>query len=99
MSNEPTGPQPVAADEPQDEDEQRGWKTVDKTVLFVSGGIIVVICLLGVFFTTAVGEVTGAILGWVTGTFGWLFILGATGFVVFSLVLAFGRYGNIPLSQ
>jgi choline/carnitine/betaine transport len=76
-----------------------GWATVDKTVFGVAGGIIVAVCIVGVIFTDAVGDAAGAALTWVTGTFGWLFILGATGFVAFSLVLAFGRYGNIPLSQ
>ena len=77
----------------------KGWATVDKTVFVISFSIIVVVCLLGVLFTTAVSDATGAALSWITGNFGWLFILGATGFVVFSLVLAFGKYGSIPLSQ
>lgn len=76
-----------------------GWASVDKVVLFVAAGIIVTICILGVVFTETVSDVSGAALGWVASNFGWLFILGATGFVVFSLVLAFGRYGSIPLSQ
>lgn len=100
----------MATDSPEDSLEDRiggtgnaapakGWATVDKTVFAVSFGIILVVCVLGVLFTTAVSDVTGAALGWITGNFGWLFILGATGFVVFSLVLAFGKYGSIPLSQ
>jgi choline/carnitine/betaine transport len=76
-----------------------GWATVDKTVFGVSAGIIVVICLLGVLFTEAVGDAASSALGWVTTNLGWLFIFGASGFVVFSLVLAFGRYGSIPLSR
>ncbi|MFB0833158.1 BCCT family transporter [Arthrobacter halodurans] len=77
----------------------RGWATVDRTVFGVSFGIIVLVCVAGVLYTEPVGDAAAAALGWVTGTFGWLFILGASGFVVFSLVLAFGRYGNIPLSR
>jgi len=76
-----------------------GWATVDKTVFGVSAGIIVVVCLAGVLFTDAVGGAASSALGWVTSNGGWLFILGASGFVVFSLVLAFGRYGSIPLSR
>jgi choline/carnitine/betaine transport len=76
-----------------------GWATVDKTVFGVSVGIIAVVCLLGIFATEAVGDATAAALSWVTSNFGWLFILGATGFVAFSLVLAFGRYGRIPLAR
>ena len=77
----------------------QGWASVDKTVFGVSAGIILVICLLGVFATEWVENTAGAALGWVTVNVGWLFILGSTGFVVFALVLAFGRYGNIPLSS
>ena len=76
-----------------------GWATVDKTVFTVSAGIVVVICLLGVLFTKTVGDAAASALGWVTSNVGWLFILGATGFVIFALVLAFGKYGSIPLSR
>ncbi|WP_418607125.1 BCCT family transporter [Georgenia sp. SUBG003] len=81
------------------EEQARGWATVDKPVFAVSVGLVVAICLLGVLFTDAVGEVAGAALNWVTTTFGWVFILGAAAFVVFSVVLAFGRFGSIPISR
>ena len=77
----------------------RGWASIDKVVFGVSAGIIVVICLLGVLVTEGFENAAGAALGWVTLNLGWLFILGSTGFVIFALVLAFGRYGNIPLSS
>ncbi|MGO4690641.1 BCCT family transporter [Glaciibacter sp. 2TAF33] len=76
-----------------------GWATVDKTVFGVSAGIILVVCVLGVVFTKPVGDAAASALGWVTSNAGWLFILGASGFVISSLVLAFGRYGSIPLSR
>ncbi len=85
--------------EPESAPPSKGWATVDKTVFGISAGIIVIVCLLGVLFTDQVADGTGAALNWVTDKFGWLFILGATGFVVFSLVLAFGKYGSIPLSR
>lgn len=76
-----------------------GWASVDKVVFYVSVGIILAVCVLGVTVTTQVGDAASAALGWVTTNVGWLFILGASGFVIFSLVLAFGRYGSIPLSR
>ncbi|MGH3505261.1 MAG: BCCT family transporter, partial [Nocardioidaceae bacterium] len=76
-----------------------GWATLDKTVFGVAFGIIVVICVLGVVFTGHVSDYSGTALDWVTDSFGWLYILAASAFVVFSLVLAFGRYGRIPLSR
>ncbi|WP_098482484.1 BCCT family transporter [Georgenia soli] len=77
----------------------RGWATVDKPIFYISVGLVVAICLLGVLFTETVGEVAGAALNWVTSTFGWVFILGSAAFVVFSVVLAFGRFGSIPISR
>lgn len=76
-----------------------GWATVDKTVFGVAFGIIAALCIFGAVFTTPFGDGAAAALSWVTTNLGWLFILAATGFVAFSLVLAFGRYGSIPLSQ
>jgi len=93
---EPTGAEAGAAAGMSFRD---GWSTVDKTVFGVAAGIIVVICLLGVIFTDAVGAAASGALSWVTDNAGWLFILSASGFVIFSLVLAFGRYGSIPLSR
>lgn len=85
---------PVAAESGPD-----GWASVDKTVFGVSVALVVVVCLLGVLFTDAVGDAAAAALNWVTTTFGWVFILGASAFVVFSLVLAFGRFGSIPIAR
>ncbi len=76
-----------------------GWASVDKVVVGVAGGLIVVVCVLGVVFTKQVGDAAASALGWVTTNLGWVFILGAAAFVVFALVLAFGRYGSIPLSR
>jgi choline/carnitine/betaine transport len=88
-----------ALGEPSSEPAPTGWATVDKTVFGVSAAIILLVCLAGVFFTEAVGAAASTALGWVTGNVGWLFILGASGFVIFSLVLALGKYGSIPLSR
>jgi len=76
-----------------------GRAGVERTTFFVSAAFVMALCLVGVLFTDTLTEVSGAALSWVTTTFGWLFILAIAGFVVFALVLAFGRYGSIPLSQ
>lgn len=93
------------ADTPGPEDETpgffdlRGLKTVDPIVFGVSFGVIALVCILGGFFTEQVGAIAEKALGWVTSSLGWLYILAASAFVVFALVLAFGRYGRIPLSR
>ncbi len=76
-----------------------GFASIDRTTFFVSAAFIGVVALIGVLFTEQLADVSSSALTWVTNTFGWLFILTATGFVVFALILAFGKYGNIPLSQ
>ena len=47
-----------------------GWAGIDKTVFGVSLVIVVAVCILGVFFTDAIGDAAGTALGWVTSTFG-----------------------------
>jgi BCCT, betaine/carnitine/choline family transporter len=42
-------------------------------------------------------ELTGTAMSWVTGSFGWLFVLMSGAFVLFSGYLALSRYGNIKL--
>ncbi|MDQ4007024.1 MAG: BCCT family transporter [Actinomycetota bacterium] len=80
-------------------DVKGGWATVDKSVFFASFGIILALTIVGMVWPTKVGAIATTALGWATESFGWLFILAASGFVIFSLVLAFGRYGRIPLSR
>jgi choline/carnitine/betaine transport len=74
-------------------------QSIDWIVFGVSFGVILVICVAGLLFTDAVAAASSAALHWVVTSFGWLLILAATAFLVFSLVLAFGRYGRIPLSR
>ncbi|MDN5748273.1 MAG: BCCT family transporter [Pseudonocardia sp.] len=74
-------------------------QSIDWTVFGVSFGIIAAICAAGLLFTDTVATVSGAALDWVVASFGWLLILASTGFVIFSVVLAFSRYGRIPLSR
>ncbi|UYM06875.1 BCCT family transporter [Solicola gregarius] len=76
-----------------------GWATIDKTVFGWAFGVIAVICIFGGIFHDKTEEWSGEALSWVIENLGWFIILSASAFVVFSLVLAFGRYGRIPLSR
>ena len=92
---------------PPDETEERipprdfkaGLASVDKTVFFWAFGVILAITVLGIVFTKTVGSIASSVLTWLIDSFGWLFVLSASAFVVFALVLAFGRYGRIPLAR
>ncbi len=76
----------------------RGPRSIDRTTFAVSAAIVIALVVVGVTFTDQLAEGSAAALAWITTNFGWLFILGISGFVLFALVLAFGRYGSIPLS-
>ncbi len=80
--------------------EERGEKvTTDQVVLGVVAVIAVALVLWGSFGSESLGNVVGDALAWVVDGFGWLFVLAATGFVLFSFWLAFSRYGRIPLGK
>lgn len=49
--------------------------------------------------TGGLSSAADTMLGWLLTNLGWLFVLAATGFVIFSLWLAFSRYGRIPLGR
>ena len=84
---------------PSMRDVRAGWATIDKTVFGWSFGIIAFVCIVGGIFHEKTEEWSGEALAWVIDNLGWFIILSASGFVIFSLVLAFGRYGRIPLSR
>ncbi len=99
MTTNGTPTENLDAPPPKVTDLRGGWASMDKVVFGCAFGVIVAICVLGVVFTDQVGSISSSALSWVTDSLGWLYILAASGFVVFSLVLAFGRYGRIPLSR
>ncbi|MGI8694266.1 MAG: BCCT family transporter, partial [Geodermatophilaceae bacterium] len=79
--------------------EAHGPVSTDQVVLGTVAVIAVGLVLWGSFGTESLGTVVGNALDWVVADFGWLFVLAATGFVLFSFWLAFSRYGQIPLGQ
>ncbi len=78
---------------------ERTDNRVDPVVFGVSFGFITIFCIVGAVFHKRVGEIGSIALGWVIANLGWLFVLAATGFVIFALVVAFSRYGRIPLAR
>ncbi|MGH4016533.1 MAG: BCCT family transporter [Pseudonocardiaceae bacterium] len=74
-------------------------RVTDWTVFGVAAVISCAIVLWGVGWTDSLAGVATAVLGWLVDNLGWLFVLAATGFVVFALWVALGRYGKIPLGR
>ena len=69
----------------------------DKAVFGTAAVLSLAFVAIGAIWPEKTGEQTGEMLGWVTGNFGWLFVLTSAGFVLFSAYLAISRYGNIKL--
>ncbi|MBX5487581.1 Glycine betaine transporter BetP [Mycolicibacterium hassiacum DSM 44199] len=77
--------------------------TASRGVDWVVFGVTAVIALAflgwGFVNTASLASVSQDALAWVMDNTGWLFVLTASGFVVFVLYLALGRYGGIPLGR
>ena len=70
---------------------------IDPVIFWISIAITLAFVLWGVFGSENLAAVTGAILGYVIGSFGWVFILSSFGFLAFSVYLAFSRFGGLKL--
>jgi hypothetical protein len=55
--------------------------------------------LWGVLFTKNLAPMTTAILNYVIGTFGWVYIIATFGFLAFVIYLACSRFGRTRLGQ
>ncbi len=91
-------PHPVL-DVPIDEEAQHRRRSLDRVVFGVTAVIAVAFLLWGFLSTSSLAKVSGTALTWTMDNTGWLFVLMASGFVVFVLWLALGRFGNIPLGR
>lgn len=68
-----------------------------KTVFIASALIIFALVVVGALFQEAFGNAAVAALETVTRVFGWFYLFSVFGFVIFLLVLAFGKYGKVRL--
>jgi choline-glycine betaine transporter len=97
----PTGdiiPHPVL-DVPIDEEAYTRRRGLDRVVFGVTAVIAVAFLLWGFLSTSSLADVSGNALAWTMDNTGWLFVLTSSGFVLFVLWLALGRFGNIPLGR
>ena len=88
-----------ALDYPVAEAAESGRKGLDYVVFGVTAAIAVAFLVWGFVSTPSLKSVSGATLTWIMANTGWLFILTASGFVVFVLWLALSRFGAIPLGR
>ncbi len=72
---------------------------LDKVVFGVTAVISLLFLAWGFASTSSLATASDSALGWVMDNTGWLFVLTASGFVVFVIWLAMSRFGNIPLGR
>ncbi|WP_222936757.1 BCCT family transporter [Streptomonospora sp. PA3] len=89
----------TTSETPTPREETEPDQRIDPIVFGVSIVLVAVFCIVGSVWPGAMGTAGTAALNWIVGNVGWVFVLAASGFVIFALVLAFSRYGRIPLSQ
>ncbi|MGW0020866.1 BCCT family transporter [Rhodococcus sp. NPDC003382] len=88
----PPGPASPAADRDR-------RPSTDRVVFGVAAALVVAIVVWGLTAPENLNTVTGRVLDWLVVDLGWLFVLTASGFVIFALWLAMSRYGTIPLGK
>ncbi len=71
--------------------------SLDPTVFGVTAAIVIGFVAWGLIGPDSLNMVSDTVLGWITTNLGWLFVLAATGFVIFAVYLAVSKYGRIPL--
>src|SRR6201991_230942 len=91
-------PHPIFAVPIDDEVHTRN-RGLDKVVFGITAVIAVGFLVWGFVSTKTLASASGSALGWIMDNTGWLFALTASGFVVFVLWLALGKFGSIPLGS
>ncbi|QFG22398.1 BCCT family transporter [Actinomadura sp. WMMB 499] len=84
-------------DAPPGKTEERA--RTDWIVYGISAVVALAFVAWGVVWTDSLSDTAQSALDWLLTNVGWLFVLAATGFVVFSLWLAVSKYGRIPLGK
>ncbi|HBD64486.1 MAG TPA: choline transporter, partial [Clostridiales bacterium] len=69
----------------------------NNTVFYVSLAISLAIVIWGIVAQKNFAEFANKLLAFLTNNFGWAYLISMFVFVLFSLVLAFSKYGNIKL--
>ena len=72
---------------------------LDKVVFFAAGILAVAFVVWGFVSPDSLGAVAGTLLTGVMDNFGWLFVIAATVFTIFVIVVAVSKFGRIPLGK
>lgn len=69
----------------------------DNTVFYISLAVVFAIIVIGLGFPVQFESGANSIFSFLVGNFGWFYFLTMFSFVVFSIWIAFSKYGNIKL--
>ncbi len=72
---------------------------IDRIVFFVAAVIAIAFVVWGVISPAGLGSASDTLLNGTITNFGWLFVVAASVFTVFVIVVAFSRFGAIPLGK
>lgn len=92
-------PQHPVLDVPVEQKAYTRREGLDRVVFGVTALIAIGFLVWGFLSTDSLASASADALAWVMNSTGWLFVLTASGFVVFVVWLAVSRYGNIPLGR
>ncbi|MCU4413566.1 choline transporter [Acinetobacter sp. WU_MDCI_Axc73] len=89
----------MATDNPRavDDQETHPKDRLNRVVFYVSALIILIFSLTTILFNDFANHALNRVLGWVSSTFSWYYLLAATLYMVFVIFIACSRYGNIKL--
>jgi len=68
-------------------------------VYFVSLAIVLLLVLIGILSPALLDGISSAIHQWIITNFGWGYLLSAFIFLVFSILVAFSRFGTLKLGK
>ncbi|WP_235532594.1 MULTISPECIES: BCCT family transporter [unclassified Nocardioides] len=88
-----------ALDFPPVLEEAQDTSKLDKVVFGVTAAIAIGFLVWGFVSTASLSSASTNALSWTMETLGWFFVLTASGFVIFAIWLALGKYGHIPLGR
>lgn len=71
----------------------------DRVVFGVAASAVAAIVVWGLAAPDNLESVTGNMLDWLVTNMGWLFVIAASSFVVFTLWIAASKYGRVPLGK
>ncbi len=70
---------------------------INPPVFFISAALILAFCLYGAVFTAHAEQLFSAVQGYLTASFGWLYMSSVAVFLVFVIGLALSSYGVVKL--